>query len=82
MAIPLDKVKIPADGSETVVWWQSFRDLSDDVFYHRISLFVHLDKPSCSDRSPQIAARIQSYVARHERKQIWSFKTDHTTFVG
>ena len=68
MALPLEKVVIPADGLETMVWLQSFGDLSDDVFYHRIKLFVLLDRPVRHDGSPQVGICIPSYIARYERK--------------
>ena len=69
MNIPLDRVIIPVDGSETVIWLRTTCNLSDRVFHHKISVFAALDKPLCSDGLPQFRAIIQSHVARYQRKQ-------------
>ncbi len=69
MAIPLNRISIPADGPETVIWLHTTCDLSDIVFYHKIRLFVLLDKPPCSDRLPRVGALIQSHMVRYQCKQ-------------
>ena len=69
MDLSLDNVVIPANGSETVIWLQSFSELPDEVFYHRIRLFMLLHRPVPRDGSPIIGIQIQAFRARHEHKQ-------------
>ena len=79
MHMPLDRISIPVDGSEIVIWLCTTCNLTDRVFYHRTHVFSLLDKPRQRNGLPQFGVFMQPYVVRHQHKQDLVSEAGHTT---
>ena len=54
-------VILPSDGSETVLWFRSHDNLSDETYYHQVNLIVVCQGPQAHSGIPCVKVRIQTY---------------------
>ena len=75
----MDRIIIPVDSTETIIWLCTTCNLTDRVFYHKATVFTLLDRPHQKNGLSQFGAIMQSYVVRHQRKQDLVSEVGHTT---